>query len=328
MPGIGEASQADTPIASDLAEGVKAISINATLRFTKYQEAILPLDGYRFWVKKNPEQIVIIPGSLHYASDSIQDSSETYTLNNVVFTSLESIEDMNAISPVEVWIAEFEGITFSFNTRGRFYRQTSLYHYSGRAVFPDMRSQLVRSAGDLLDAEVIVSNSIPLWLALNNYQPPIPGHGFAPGVRLYPAYLAPQNIVPPFASVEVLEETTTAQSMAPQLSNVESHDQLVRETVKITFWGLRNAAALTFIDCINQYTLDYGTFGLANSPVIRDEKRTQSELSTISMKKSATFDIWYLQSTARNIARKTITEFAATFYPTGIDIPAWTPLDP
>ncbi len=100
MAQVDEASGADTPIAGVLAAGVDAISINQEITFVRYIEHILPIDGYRFWVRKSPAQTLIVKGSLHYASDSQQTEQENYTVNRVVFTSESEIQQMNTSAPV------------------------------------------------------------------------------------------------------------------------------------------------------------------------------------------------------------------------------------
>jgi hypothetical protein len=318
MPGIEEASSARTPIGSDLAEGVKAIALNQEITFTLYAESILPLDEYRFWVRVFPVKTLKAIGSLHYGSERQQEVDGNYTLNRVVFTSLQEVNPLNAISPTTMWIAEFDGIMFAFTARGSFYQQSGLHHYVGNAVYPDMATQVIKSAGDLQTDRVIVSNSLPLWLAINNFQPLNSGLGFACPVRMYPSLLSPNNLHPPFATIDIPPDTM-ALSSSPFLNSQKSHHQLVTERVKITLWGLRNDEALTFLDCIIRYSLNYGTFGIMNMPVPRDEKRKQSELLTIAQKKSVEFEISYYQFTARSVAQQLIEAVQMTFIVPGLE---------
>jgi hypothetical protein len=69
---------------------------------------VLPLDGHVFWIKANPLEQIVVTGSLHYASDSHQEESGSFTVNSVVFTSEEEINDLNDVSPNEMWIADFD----------------------------------------------------------------------------------------------------------------------------------------------------------------------------------------------------------------------------
>lgn len=307
MPSADDFAGAPNPMAGTLAEGVKTISIEQEIGFVKYERKILPLDGYVFWLKTAEK--ITQKGSLHYETDTRQESEEVYTANRVVFTSLDEVNDLNDIDPDEMYIGEFEGMKFAFSTRGSFYRQAKLFHYIGFAVYPDMLPQLIDNPNQLNPARVIVSNSLPLWLSLNGKS----SKEFANPIALFPAFLSPTNQPPPYATVDVRDETTEALMSAPLILKDKSHVQLATERVKVTFWGLRNDQAQTFIDFILQYALDYEPFGIMNSPIIRDEKRTQAELVTLGMKKSAEFVISYYQYAARNVARQLITQASSSF---------------
>jgi hypothetical protein len=113
--------------------------------------------------------------------------------------------------------------------------------------------------------------------------------------------------------VNIDDGTTEGLMSAPLWSDNWNSDQLVQESVKVTMYGLRNDDAITLRDCVLRYASSYGTFGVMNVPVIRDEKRTQTELSTLSQKKSVTFQINYMQSASRSIARQLIQSAQATF---------------
>lgn len=307
MPLTDEALAARTPIGSTLASGNEQISIDQTITFTLYERVVLPLDGYVFLVESSPPQTLTALGSFHQASDVHQDDSETFTVHSILFTSEIPINDLDAVNPNQLYIAEFEGTQFAFSARGSFYRQTQMYHYRGNAIYPDMGPQVVTSSADLNPDDVIVSNSLPLWLALNGYTPINSGAGVANPVTMYPATLIPLNLAPPWASVDIQTDTFNGGLQATaNIAPDGSQSQLVTERVRITLYGLRNEDALTFIQCVNQYSLNYGTFGIMNVPIPRDEKRTQAELQTIAQKKTVEFEISYYQQTVRSVARQLI----------------------
>ena len=313
MPLVDEAISAPTPLGSTLGAGVDNISSYQTITFTLYNRVVLPLDGYVFWVQASPVQTVTASGSLHYSSDVMQEETQTLTVNTVLFTAKEPVEELNQVGPGQVYIGEFDGVRFAFSQRGMFYRQASLWHYRGAAIYPDIGPQVVTDGTTLDPTKIIVSNSLPLWLALNGYVPPNPGLGFANPVTLYPSFLAPKNIAPPWGTVHITTDNNAGLASAPLLLPDGSHYQLVTDRVKITLYGLNNDDALTFIDCVNAYSLAYETFGVMNIPVLRDEKRTQAELAVIAQRKAVEFEISYYQSTARNIAQQLITEVNAAF---------------
>ncbi len=78
---------------------------------------------------------------------------------------------------------------------------------------------------------------------------------------------------------------------------------------------MRNDDALDFLDCVLQRSLDYDEFGIMNMPVVRDEKRTQSELNAIAQKKTIQFEISYNQNRMNSIARELILSAIPTFVP-------------
>ena len=329
-----------TPIGADLQTGVEAISIQQTITFTKYIRLVLPLDGYVFWVKSDivsqgalynaakingaaysqsqkiitPAPTTIAKGSLHYATDIRQDESETYAVNRVVFTSEQPVQDLNQIGPNVIFIAEFDGIKFAFSQRGSFYQQAELWHYVGNAIYSDMETQIIDKLDGFDAQNVVVSNSLPAWLFLNGYQP---FYGFASPVTLYPSFIVPTNLLPPYGSVHIDPINTKAIASTGRLDPNSSHSQLATDTVRVTLWGTRNFNAQDFVDCVNQYSLDYDVIGIQNMPIVRDEKRTQVELAAIGQKKTIEFEVSYYQSAVRDIARQIIQQAFVTYQPTG-----------
>jgi len=65
---------------------------------------------------------------------------------------------------------------------------------------------------------------------------------------------------------------------------------------------------------VENYSRDWMTLGLANSPAIYDEKNTQTEFKVISKYKTIEFDVNYLQNVARDIARQFILHARVQFY--------------
>lgn len=331
MPTVDEALANQSPLAADLKAGLDAISANQTVRFTRYVRLVLPLDGYVFWVKAdllsasallnasplnvwapNQAQRIAVPatyldaaGSLHYSTETKQEEAQTYGLNRVVFTSKTEIQDLNEIASNELYIGQIDAVRFAFSARGSFYRQAGLYHYVGMAIYPDMGPQIVDAIDGFDASNVIVSNSLPIWLGLNGYASV---EGFANPLTLYPSFLVPANLAPPFGGVHIAPETTRAIAGAPLIGATGSHSQLVQERVKITLFGLRNFNAMDFVDAVNAFSLETDLIGIMNQPTIRDEKRTQAELGTIAMKKSIEYDVNYYQGTARNVARTLIAQ--------------------
>lgn len=339
MVSVKEASSAKTELASDLDAGVQTISLNQEIKFGLYVRVVLPLDGYVFWLNANlmsnaalieanivtsqilqevdGEESLSIKtlGSLHFGTDIRQEEQENYAANRMIFTSEEEVTYFNQIAPNLMWIGEFEGMRFGFSSQSSRYKQAGLWHYVGFAIYADMDTQIINQVSQFSTAQ-IVSNSLPAWLAMNNYKP-IYGFG-NPGITLYPSFLSPNNLAPPFATVHIDPSGTRALASAPTIdSSTSRHTQLCAERVRVTLWGANNAFAMNFFDMVYQYSSDVGTIGIMNMPVPRDEKRTQTELVAIAQKKVVEYEISYLQQSMRNISQQLITSVVPTFYVNG-----------
>ena len=326
MTNAAEAAKAKTPLASDLALGVKTIDLDQEIEFKLYVRIVLPIDGYVFWVRADLISTPVIralltanqvmlgsgtefktkvkaQGSLHYSTVTEQAEDSTMGVNRMVFTSLQEIKDFNFVNPFIMYVATFGETRFSFSSRGSFYRQADLYHYLGNAVYSTTATQLIDDPAQFSTKQV-VSNSLPAWLALNNLSP---FYGFGNTIPVLPSFLVPQNEPPPYASVHIIPETTRGLASAPTIDpSTSTHTQLCAETARITLWGVRNDQALDFVDCVYQYSSDVEAFGIMNIPVIRDEKLTQAELQVIGQKKMVDFEISYLQHRINTVARQVI----------------------
>lgn len=339
MVGVVESSGAKDELAAGLALGVATLSLNDSVTFTQYVRLVLPLDGYVFWVKSDlvtqsallnalgfndtqfnqPEFIaaaaptMTVTGiSLHYSTQQQQNEDETVGLSQVILTSPEPIQQFNNIQPNVLWVGEYQGddegvdgpITFAFSARGKYYKAADLFHYSGTAVLPVFKTQLVDTLESLSQRQLIVSNSLPIWLALNNYQPPYPG--FNNTIPLYPSFLLPDNLPPAYGVIHIDPARTTALQSAPSFNSTLSSCQLAQDFVRVTLYGLTNDAAQSFLAAVEQYSYDTCNIGMMNMPIVRDDKRTQPELNVIAMKKVIDFEVSYNQQAARDVARQMI----------------------
>lgn len=317
---IDEAAGFASPLNAALRAGLENIDRGSRVIFTKYVKVILPLDGFTFWVKAdllsasalynasqfnrtaiNAAPIVITPaatievsGSMHYATDTMQDETVTKQRNRMIFTSEQDIDFFNEEGPMVLYIGEWDGVRFSFSSRSPLYAQADIYHYVGDAIYPEQESQIIDNKLDLDTRDVVVSNSLPIWLTLNQYMP------------MYPSYLVTPNMQPPYAAVHIEPNDTAAIQSAPLIGMTSDHTQLVFDRVRITMYGLRSDTALDFVDYVYSYTLNTDNFGIMNMPVIRDTKRTQAEMTVIAMEKTIEFEINYYQTRLREIARQYI----------------------
>ncbi|EAA7932793.1 hypothetical protein ID86_25835 [Salmonella enterica subsp. enterica] len=310
MPSLSELQQtAKTELNATLTQGLDDLSRFQVVTFTKYIRKVLPLDGFVFWVKASvlssaPDSepdTVNVKGYLHLTTESIQDDEQLYDRNVVTFTAQADIDPFNDIGSDVLYIGEFFGIQFSFSRRTGLNEAANLYHYSGEAIFPYMRSQIINSADDIDLADVVVSNSLPIWLSLSQFMP------------MYPAMLSVQNLVPPYATVKCGEPSPVAGAFC--LDEKQNQYQLVSEDVTITVTGLRNAAVEDFLRYVQDYTLsDKAEMGVMNIPVIQDERITQNELNIIAMRKKVKFKVNYYQQRMRNVSRRLITSAIPSIY--------------
>jgi len=304
MAQITEVVSDANQLKSVLRAGLETLDLNSTVTFQKYNQVILPLDGYVFWV---PDTVMTVKGSFHYAEDIQQSADETVGFASVVFTSECEITDFALLSQQSIFIATFGNFRFAFSRQDNFYAAAGLWHYMGHSIYPALASQLLDPPVTLDKTRAIVSNSLPFWLQLNGYQP-IYG-GFGNSVTLYPAYEVAQNMKPPYGVVDI--NPTDAIQAVPLFTLNEYHTQLVRDRVVITLYGLQNNECLNFQDCVNQYSLDTDNIGLMNMPVMKDAQRTQVELQTIAMKKVIEYEVSYYQSNSIAVAKQLIK--AATY---------------
>jgi hypothetical protein len=306
---ISEAGGAPSQLAATLAAGVSQISNNQSVTFQMYSKSTLPTDGYVFWVATGVAQQFL--GSLHVLTDRRQEEDQTIAANKMVFTALEEISQLNSIAPdtmwVGTWVVDGAALQVAFSETGANYQQAGLWHYRGFAVYPALSSQLVSSAGDL-PAEPIVSNSLPIWLSQTTFG--------TITVPVYSSYLVPDNVVPPYIVAHVEPDLTEAPSFPiyqwpgnptpPTQLQQMSASQLAKDNVRLTLYGFNNQMAIQYLAMLIDYSVNTNNFGFGNTPVPRDEKRTQVEISALAMKKTINIVAWYYQSAADAIARRLI----------------------
>ncbi|MFM0010968.1 hypothetical protein [Paraburkholderia sediminicola] len=313
MPGILD-TPGNTNLHDALAIGVKQLSGNQQVTFKQYQKYVLPVDGYVYWVPSGAPDITV-QGSLHYIVQQSQEVDQTRGINNVIFTSLESVSALNSVQKDTLYIGTLppgmdnqgNDFKFAFNQRGSYYQQSDLHHYTGTAVWPTMQTQILESAADL-PTDKILSNSIPLFMSLTGTasSPIKPSWLPSTAYTVYPEYLSAENAAPPYISVEI-KTTESLQIQAYRYNlpdGTAARDQLVKDTVTIHMWGMNHIKATEYLDYLMWYFETYGaspavtSMGLMSDPVIKDVAVLQSELGTRSQKKVIELTVSYYQSAA------------------------------
>lgn len=308
MPSIEELQNVATELNATLTDGLDDLDNYQQVTFTKYVRRVLPLDGFVFWVNSalvnsdGQPTTQTVDGYIHLSTNTIQDETELYDRNAVIFTAKQSIDDFNEIGSATLYIGTFFGVRFAFSQRTGLNTPADLYHYFGHAIYPQMESQIIDSSDDLDLSSQVVSSSLPLWMDLN-----------VSGVPLYPAMLSDQNIHPPYATAKCDNAREIAAGYF--LDKNSNQSQLVKESVKISFTGLRNAAVMDFIRYVNDFTLSSNaTFGITNTPVVQDERVPQNELNAIVQRKVITYEVNYYQQRTREIARGLILKAIPNIY--------------
>jgi len=319
---VFEATGAQSQMETALGKGLDTLDLNQTVTFVLYKRVVLPLDGFVFWVRAtllnpgalpngfsansatpNQPQLNQAPapefqarGSLHHTTVNLQDPDESYSQHRMIFTSRDEVNNLADIQPDHLYMALTDGQRYAFSTRSMWYRQAGLYHYSGDAVYPTMATQVVDDPAQLNVRELVVSNSLSVWLGLNKYFP------------IYPSVLVPDNIRPPYASVHIGEDDTAPLQSAPWFDRNGTRWQLAEDNVRVTFYGVRNDTIMDWLDYVTDYTFrNPETLGIMNIPIPRDSKRGQVEISALAQKKVVTFRANYYQSRMRDVARRLIT---------------------
>lgn len=313
MPTGAESLGQQSAMQAALDAGVEQISAKGQVQFQLYTKVVLSQDGYVFWVATG--QLMSVTGALHYATDRKQDEDQTIGVNQVLLSSESEITEFNLVSPLSMWIGSWPvgpdspPLQVAFSRRGNYFVEAGVWHYDGFAVYPAMSSQLVVDATDLPQGP-IVSNSLPIWLAQNSMAP------------VYPSFLVPDNIVPPYIVAHIDPTRTTALGSFPQIGpwpgdivpgsgaspmHLLASWQLMRDEVTLTFYGFTNQMALQFMAGLIEASIEgIAPFGFANSPSICDAKRTQSEIASLAQKKTVFILANYYQGGADVIARRLI----------------------
>ncbi|MDS1913335.1 MULTISPECIES: hypothetical protein [Enterobacter] len=307
MPSLDElAESTNTQLSSVLKSAVKTISSSQSITFRLYVRRVLPVDGFVYWINAKilsqdelaqagigeGDMEVTITGSLHKQIVSEQTETLSRDVNNIIFTPIEQVDNLNIEDPGAIYLGEYEGTQFAFSRLESRYNQAGIFHYRGMAILPTMRSQIIDKPEDISD-ELILSNSIPIWLSLREF------------ATVYPSFLVPSNLKPPYIAADI--RTTTPLQLAPANRDGQRY-QFVQDSVRLTLYGFSNQKALNFVDFVVEKALDGEEFGITNIPVVTDAKSNQVEINALAKKKTVDFEVNYYQATTRDISQQLIKE--------------------
>lgn len=317
MGQIDEVSRADTQMAGALRDAIAQTGLAQDLVFQCYTRVVLPLDGYVFW---SPTVQITASGVLHFAQRIEQNETETYGRAQVSFATAQRLEAFEELGDATLLIASIAGMRFAFSEQGGFQDEARLWHYAGESLVPALQAQLLDDPASIDPNAAVVSNSLPLWLALNGWSTP-----FADwlsnaskakgglGLTLYPSDIVEPNLPPPYGVVHIGPEDTRSLQAVPYVDRNRSSWQLAADRVRLTLVGLQSDAAIDFENLVLQYIEYTGNFGLMTGPVVKDAKRGQRELQALAMQKTIEMEVSYNQARVADVARALITSATATY---------------
>ena len=307
MPTLLEASKdAGATMGADLQAGVAQLSGDQRFTFTLYSRLILPADGFVFYapalvvdapVDPTPAELEVysfsVNCSLHVAQRIDQQTDNTTALQDVTVTTKREIREFEAVEPGTLYVMTLpNGSLVAFSAQRGRYDQAGIWHYAGRALLPFEATQFVETPDAITLGGTVVSNSLPIWMAMSTSDLPV-----------YPAMLAKLNLVPPYVTADI--GGTTGWGQVPVEGPDSSQAQLAYETIRFTFYGVRNDAVLDFQRAVLHNSFRDG-YGIMNIPVPVDEKQGQSEFGIIAQKKTMDVTVNYYQARSRDIGRKLI----------------------
>lgn len=268
--------------------GLTVIDQSQEIEFVYYYRVVLPFDKYVFWVKNPNKAPITVAGSLHYFTDQKQELDKTMAYQNVIFTTPTQVADFGSLQPHEMLFGQYQDIQFSFSSHSNRYEQANLWHYVGQAVYPEMRTQILDTIEELCPSPV-VSNSLPIWIALSDYAP------------VFPSFLVPENIQPPYIVCDIQEKDTFALQPIAWQHEGQTY-QLMRDKVRLISYGLINRDVQNFVQYILNASLK-GTFGIMQDGItVKDGKRIQSEMNVLAQQKFIDLEVSYNQSAVYDMA--------------------------
>jgi hypothetical protein len=290
-----------------LFEGYKHLGAK-NITFTKYVRRVLPVDGWVFWVKSSLIEGEVAPFSkvylcsTHIQRNQTQEATKTNSISSIGLTVNKKIEDLHEVNQSVMWLGEYQGVKFSFNAQANYYEEANIFHYAGDAVYIENTPNIIDDIEDLdLDLENgIVTNCIPIFITLNQQ------------VQIYPAFLAPTNLKPPYATIEVKD--TRGIAAGQSYNPFEDSSLLSWDKVELTIYGLRKKQLSDFLKYLENQQLVTEAFGMYWLPSVQNENVPQSEINVLTNKKVLNFDVSYTFNAVRSQAEAFIRSVTVDFF--------------
>lgn len=283
-----------------------------TIRFTRYQRTVLPVDGFVFWVATGETQDV--SGTIQITTDSELTEGQAYSQSTIVLTTETESHPFHDLSPDTIWTGSFQGIRFAISSRSSQYDQAGMVHYQGSSLSPAFQNQFIDDPAALQKMEPVTSSSLAIFLA-------IPTLGSAAldwcpwpsDVPVFPSFAVPDNQPLPYVTVH--NEPAGGQSVSMSMLDPQTSTtyRLMTETVRLRLYGLPHQQAENLLSHILHWALLHDDrLGITNSPHIRDEKQSSAAINALAMSKSIELEVMYSQTAARDMAMQLIRHVAPT----------------
>lgn len=280
------------PYAGVLRNGIDFLKENNKFIFITYSKAILPYDGFIFWIKRK-EETVIVKSIEHTAEEMLQEGDTFRSESTLILTSEEPLFDFSQNDLETIKVIVCNNNRYVIRKSGENTGESGIFHYMARIIEKPLESILLDSEDDFRSRKIQLSSSIPLFILLaSGVFDLVPVH-----YDLYPAWLVPFNKKPPYITVEIIKTTALASGSQTVIHHEKEYLlKLVQEEVKFVLYGFDNDAAFIFLKQLEKWSTIYNYIGFMNMPCIEDEVHNQVELGSVAQKKSIELVISYYQS--------------------------------
>lgn len=325
MAALDEISSPQSQINAALKDAIAVLGQTQTVSFRRYRRVVLPIDGFVFWLPVGETTLDVV-GSLHYTQDVVQSQDETYGQATVKFSTAQQVTEFTAAPVNLIYVANIQDaqdntiFRYAFRHQNGFYDAAGIWHYFGQSIPPAMLTQLLDDPNSIQPDQAVTSNSLALWLPLNNYATPFYDDFTLTGIpfiekspTLFPAFLADPNETAPYGTIHIPDNYPQSLQVSPYLDANRNSIQLGWDRVTITLYGLQNNAAVDFLNTVLQYSRQTNNFGIMNMPIVQDVNRTMPEIQARAMKKQIEFEVSYYQTRVDNVARQLIKQAQMTF---------------
>ncbi|MDI2113068.1 hypothetical protein [Commensalibacter nepenthis] len=278
--------------ADALQDGLNTIRQGQVIIITYYQKAILPYDGFVYWVKSRKKDSVEA-SMIHYSDELRHEDQSYYDDASLIITTTEPLFDFSQEDIETLPVFNYAGKQYVIKKTGNNTDNAGLYHNFAKVIEPRLKSIFLNTKKDFLEKTVQFSNSISRFILLAN--------GYFDLVKIpyiiYPEWLVPLNKTPPYITIGITE--TEALSVGHKQVYINEQPTFVnpaKDYIELNLYGLDNHEAINFLATLEKWSLIYQQMGFLNIPRIKDLPSSQNEIGSLSQKKIIEIEVFYYQS--------------------------------